>query len=137
MPYGGNLLRSRVVGEGKTKSPEGAATAIGPAGTRFSVANFAEALYQLALVLVDTGVVAHYEEHVTQDVHCEMTHELNARIEELVIATEGRTKWQDQDVDEVFAAVHEAVGRPDSHQANEQTVGRSSGSRSAVTSSTR
>jgi len=119
------VVSSRVVGAGNSPSPVGPATdRSGPVGMRFKVQSFAEALYQLCACVRDHGVVEHYDEYVTRDMRIEMTHELNARCEELVAAVEGDTKWQDSDVDVVFEAVHAAVARPDSPQANERTVGR-------------
>lgn len=107
-------VRSRVVGEGHGLSPEGPPPLTGSARERFNVADFAEALYQLGCMICDAGVMLHYDEHVTSRMRLEFTKELNQRCEELVIATQGETSWQDADVELVFEAVHATVVRPGS-----------------------
>jgi len=116
-------VRSRVDGEGNGRSPEGPPPLTGSVRERFNVNAFAEALYRLGECLVDSGVMLHYEEYVSERVQLDFTKELNARIEQLVIATQGETKWQDADVDLVFEAVHATVARPDSRN-RDAAVGR-------------
>lgn len=118
MPRGADVLRSRVDGEGPSNSPEGPSPVIGSVGQRFTVIAFAEALYQLAFSLVEDGVNSHYEDHFSPSMRIDANKEMNARITELVIATQGHTSWQDADVDLVFEAVHAARDRHDSQGQN-------------------
>lgn len=100
-------VRSRVVGEGTSTSPEGPPPSTGSVRGRSE--RFADALHKLCHTLVDAGVMSFYAEHLSNKVLLDYRHELNARIAELVSTTEtGAETWHD-DVDEVFRAVHEVA----------------------------